>query len=83
MACSGLLLSALGGAAAAFVGGLAHWAYAHYMSESYPAAVEANISTHTIIALSIAIFAGMTVYSLLTGLVMRWMVDHGGTGVRP
>jgi hypothetical protein len=27
-------LSALGGAVAAFIGGLAHWAYAHYMSET-------------------------------------------------
>ena len=31
-----ILLSALSGAAAAFVGGLAHWAYAHYMSEVIP-----------------------------------------------
>jgi hypothetical protein len=69
-----ILLSALSGAAAAFVGGLAHWAYAHYMSESYPAAVEANISTHTMIALSIAAAAGLVVYGLLTGLVMRWMI---------
>jgi hypothetical protein len=78
-----VLLSALGGAAAAFVGGLAHWAYAHYMSESYPAAVEAIISTHSMIALSIATVAGLVVYGLLTGLVMRWMIVQGGKRTRP
>jgi hypothetical protein len=78
-----ILLSALGGAAAAFVGGLAHWAYAHAMSESYPAAVEANISTHSMIALSIATAVGLVIYGLLTGLAMSWMINHGGRGARP
>ncbi|MFM9843491.1 MAG: hypothetical protein ACKVOI_11035 [Dongiaceae bacterium] len=77
-----ILLSALSGAAAAFVGGLAHWAYAHAMSETYPAAVEANISTHTMIALSIAIAAGLGIYGLATGFVMRWMLNNGVTGAR-
>lgn len=78
-----IVLSAIGGAAAAFVGGLAHWAYAHYISESYPAAVEANIATHSMIALSIAIAVGLGIYGLLTGLVMRWMINHERTGARP
>lgn len=78
-----ILLSALSAAAAAFVGGLAHWAYAHYVSESYSAAVEANISTHTVIALSIATAAGLGVYGLLTGYVMRWMISRGGERSRP
>ncbi len=78
-----ILVSALGGAAATFAGGLAHWAYAHYMSESYPAAVEANISTHSMIALSIATATGLVVYGLLTGLVMRWMLVRGGKRTRP
>jgi hypothetical protein len=72
-----ILLSAPSGAAAAFVGGLAHWAYAHYMSKSYPAAVESNISTHSMIALSIATAAGLAVYGLLTGFVMRWLLIRG------
>lgn len=66
-----ILLSALSGAAAAFVGGLAHWAYAQYMSEAYPAAVEGNIATHSIIALSIATAAGLIVYGLFTGITLR------------
>ncbi len=78
-----IVLSAFSGAIAAFVGGLAHWAYAHYMSETYPATVEANISTHTIIALSIATAAGLALYGLLTGLAMRWMINDRGMGVRP
>lgn len=75
-----IVLSALSGAIAAFAGGLAHWAYAHAMSEMYPADVAANISAHTIIALSIAAAAGMTIYGLLTGLVMRWLLIRGARG---
>ena len=77
-----VVLSALSGAAAAFVGGLAHWGYAHAMSETYPTAVENNISTHTVIALSIATAAGLGIYGLLTGCVMRWMLNHAATRAR-
>jgi hypothetical protein len=73
-----IIFSALSGAVAAFVGGLAHWAYAHAMSEIYPAAIEANISTHTVIALSIATAAGLVVHGLLTGLAMRWLLIRSG-----
>lgn len=77
-----VVFSAIGGAAAAFVGGLAHWAYAHAMSETYPAVVETNISTHTVIALSIATAVGLGVFGLLTGFVMRSMLIRGVKGAR-
>jgi hypothetical protein len=69
-----LCTSVLSGALAAVCGGIAHLAYARTMSELNPAAVEANPAMQTMIALSIAMLAGMTVYGLVTGLVMRWLL---------
>lgn len=76
-------LSALGGALAAVSGGVAHLTYARTMSELNPAAVEANTALQIMIALSIAMFVGMIVYGLLTGLVMRWLIMHGERRARP
>jgi hypothetical protein len=72
-----ICVSAFSGALGAVVGGVAHLAYAHSISTLNPATVENNLALQVIIALSIAMVAGMLVYGLLTGLVMRWLIVHG------
>lgn len=64
-------LSALSGAIAAACGGIAHLAYVRVMIELNPAAVVTGTTMQVIIALSIAMTAGLIVYGLLTGIVMR------------
>jgi len=69
-------LSALSGALATVVGGLAHLAYARSISELNPGAVEANPAFQSVIALSVAMVAGTLVFGLLTGSVMKWILGR-------